>query len=205
MKNRFLLMLAGLGLAATAQAQITVPTAPGGSGKTSLYGQIGLGGAHADFACPGQSRCDTGGRVARVIGGLRYGDGWGFEIGALSFGNFDHKQRADDSHQDSEGSALWLATAWHAELSPQWVLSYRLGLASARSRTGVRLFGGGQGSARSRSETAPYGGLSLGYRFNKVLSLQLGADMLRVPVRYASGDSESMRLSAFTLGLGLNF
>jgi len=202
MKEKLLLTLGLLALGA-AQAQINVKV-PSQATRPQLYGLVGVGGAHVGFDCPGQARCDSSGFAHRAVVGLRHGENWIFELGVLSFLNFDHKIASDDSHLDIEGRAFVLAAGQQAELTPQWVLSYRAGLASVRSKSGMYSLGGSSRSA-TRSEASPYAGLSLAYRFNKVLSLQIAGDFLQIPVRYANGSGETANTSAFTLGLGFNF
>lgn len=93
--------------------------------------------------------------------------------------------------------------AQHIELTPQWLLVPRVGLGRISGQTDV----GYWPSERSerRREWQPYASLSLAWRLNRVLSLQLQADYQRVPLRHGSSTQEDAGALSLGLGLGFNY
>ena len=184
---------------ATAHAQdaFTGPVEP------RLYGQVGLGRAHLDLRCPGQAACDRSGFSTRLTAGVVIWKGWALEWGRLGVGNFDHKHRATDAHRDIEGEAWLIGTAVHLELSPNWMLVPRVGLASVLGRSDASVLPGD--ASKSARELHLHTGLTTGWRLNRKLSLQLQADYTRLPVRYPGGERETAGLLTLGLGLGINY
>ncbi|WP_374433014.1 outer membrane beta-barrel protein [Inhella sp.] len=192
--------LAALALAVASlpsHAQLLVSNQPG------VYGQLAFGRAHLSADCSGQAACGSSGVSARLGAGLRVGGGWAIEFGRQGLANFDYKRRADDSHRDIEVEAWQVGVAQHIELTPQWLLVPRLGLGRVSSQTDAGYWP--SSDSERRREWRPYGGMSLVWRLNRVLSLQLQADYQRVPLRHDNGRSEDADAATLALGLGFNY
>ncbi len=178
-------------------AQLLVTDRPG------VYGHLGFGRAQLSSACQGQAQCDRSGLSGRLGAGLRITGGWAVEFGRHGLGNFDYKRSPTDSHRDIEVEAWQIGVAQHIELTPQWLLVPRVGLGRISAQTDVGYWPSSH--SERRREWQPYAGLSLAWRLNRVLSLQLQADYQRVPLRHEGGVDDNAGALSLGLGLGFNY
>jgi opacity protein-like surface antigen len=93
--------------------------------------------------------------------------------------------------------------AVRADMSPAWVLSARLGVASLDTKLDASLAGVGSGSDTD-SNVALYAGLGLGYRLQRNLTVDLSFDTSKGKYD-KNGVSTSGNVSAFSVGLTFDF
>lgn len=175
----------------------------GSASAASFYGQAGVTRVTTSLDCSGQDYCGNSGRGWGGRMGLRFDGGWAVELGAMAITNIEHRKTAADTHQDIDGIAYGFGMAHHSNLSDRWTLSWRLGVANVRTETdGDFLFAP---SAKSEHKLSPYAGVAFGYRFNRVLSLQMGLEHTRMPVRYDNHVQEVAPLTTVGVSLGFNY
>lgn len=177
--TRGLLAVALLAAAGFAQAQAQTIGGP--------YAQLSVG--RSDFAidCAGVFSCDNRANAVQVIGGYGFRGGWAVEGLYVNFG------KSKLSGSDLKATALGAGGALRLDLSPNWALTVRLGLAN------VELASGGFAQVNDSSANL-YAGVAVGYKFGKTTSAELGLLRARGEIRGDQGD-----ITAFTAGLRFTF
>jgi OOP family OmpA-OmpF porin len=179
-----LLIAAGL-LAATFAAQA----------QTYVTGSVGM--SRHDVDCAGASTCDKSGSAFKLMGGYKFSPVLAGEFGYMDFG----KSKAADSQATVRigVSGFGGGLAVRADMSPTWVLTARLGLASLDTKLDASLVGVGSGSDTDNNRSL-YAGLGRGYRLQQNLSLDLSFDSSKGKYD-KNGVSTSGNVSAFSVGL----
>ena len=178
------LPLAALILAAgtfsTAQAQTN-------SNKPGLYGLLSAGQGHLNADCTGVQACDrnaTGGKAAL---GYSFGNGFALEGGYTNFGRFHASQ--GPMGLSARPEALSLSGAYTANLTPDWGLTGRLGVARVRTKVGadVRVLSGSD----RESKTQPIAGMAVNYALTPSTRVELGVDATRAQYQ---GEKSNVRM-----------
>lgn len=166
------------------------------SAMADAYVGGSLGSSHLSLDCTGTTTCDNTGSAYKFIGGYRFGNGFAGELGFHDFG----KATATVSGVDltAKATAITLAAAYQANLSDDWGLVGRLGVASVRAKISGAL--GGVSSSVKDTKTNAYFGLGVNYKLTSDLRVELGADSTKAEI---DGDKATVR--AYSLGLNYSF
>jgi OmpA-OmpF porin, OOP family len=182
MKKQVLLAVAALALSSVAAAQ--------------TYGVISAGKSKHDLDCDGAATCDDSGTAFKLLGGYKFTPNFAVEGGYMSYG----KTKAADTgiSLNLEVDGFGIGGAFHQDFATNWNFAARLGVAQMKAK--ARATAGGISGSDSDSSAQPYGGLSLGYRFTKQLSLDAAWDFSRAKVA-----GEKVDVRALSLGLTFDF
>ncbi|NCT82106.1 MAG: outer membrane beta-barrel protein [Comamonadaceae bacterium] len=188
--KQFVLTLATLALAASAQAQSS------SINSTGTYGLLSLGQGHLNSDCSGTASCDRNATGGKAMLGYSFGNGFALEGGYTNFGKF----RASNGSVglSARPEALSLSGAYTAELTPQWGLTGRLGL--ARVHTKVNADAGALTGSDSQNTTQPLVGLAVNYALTPTTRLELGMDASRAEYQ---GERANVRM--ISLGARMAF
>lgn len=182
--------LAALALAASAQAQSSNVNSAG------AYGLLSLGQAHLNANCDGVQACDRNAGGGKAMLGYSFGNGFALEGGYTSFGKFHASQGGVGL--SAKPQAWSLAGAYTAELTPQWGLTGRLGV--ARVHTKLNAEAGPLSGSDSQSTTQPLVGLAVNYALTPSTRLELGMDASRAEYQ---GERANVRM--ISLGARMAF
>lgn len=181
--KKIALSLAALALATAAQAQTTRSN----SNAAHTYGLVSLGQGHANIDCTGVQTCDRNAFGGKAMLGYSFGNGFALEGGYTNFGKF----RASDGALglSARPEALSLGGAYTAQLSPDWGLTGRLGVARVRTKLNAEV--GTLTGSDSESKTQPIAGLAVNYALTPSTRLELGVDATRAQYQ---GERQNVRL-----------
>lgn len=183
-----------------AVAALTVAAASTAA-HAQTYVSVGTGSGRLNVDCTGASSCDKAGSAFKLMGGYQF-DGWSLEAGYLNFGKAVLKDGSDSLA--IKNTALVVAGAFHLPMGANWDLGLRLGAARVSTQVDVNVVNVGSGSAKD-SHVATLAGLSLGYKFNDSLSLELATDVTQAKFNQNGLDLGSGNLRSITLGLRAKF
>lgn len=183
--RKIAISLAALALVGAAQAQTQRPS--GSAGAAHSYGLLSLGQGHLNADCSGLQACDRNATGGKAMFGYAFGNGFSLEGGYTYFGKF----RASDGAVglSVKPEALQLGGAYTADLSPDWALVGRLGV--ARVRTKLHADAGAFSGSDSESRTQPIAGLAVNYALTPSTRLELGVDATRAQFQ---GERQNIRL-----------
>lgn len=184
MKKIATLTLAALALAASvAQAQTSRPS----GNAAHSYGLLSLGQGHLNADCSGLQACDRNATGGKAVFGYAFSNGFALEGGYTHFGKF----RASDGALglSAKPEALHLGGAYTAQLTPDWGLVGRLGVARVRTKLNAEV--GTLGGSDSESRTQPLVGLGVNYALTPSTRLELGVDATRAQYQ---GERQNVRL-----------
>ena len=152
------------------------------------YVAASLGSSKLDDDCAGTIACDTRSTGLKVLGGYKFTPNFAIEGGYLDFG----KAKITDGGVDFtlKTSGLGVGGAFHHDLSPDWNLVARLGVASLKTEASAL-----RGSVDETS-TQVYGGLGIGYRITPKVSLDASYDFSKAEILGEKGNVNM-------LGIGL--
>lgn len=184
MKKQVLLALAALALSGAAAAQ--------------GYGVVSAGVSKVDIDCAGAARCDTSDTAFKLLGGYKFNPNFAIEGGYMSFGKA--KVRDPLLDLDVTVNGFGIGGAFHQDLSADWNFVARLGLAQMKTKLSIP----GTGSD-SDSNAALYGGLGIGYKLNKQMSVDASFDFSKGKYNKNGVDLGSANVNAFSIGLTFAF
>ncbi|MBV8037032.1 outer membrane beta-barrel protein [Roseateles sp.] len=162
--------LTALALAASAQAQTSNSLNSAGT-----YGLLSLGQGHLNADCSGTQACDRNATGGKATLGYSFGNGFAVEGGYANFGKFRASNGAVGLGARPE--ALSLGAAYTAELTPQWGLTGRLGVARVHTKVNAEV--GTLTGSGSENSTQPLVGLGVNYALTPSTRLELGVDSTR--------------------------
>jgi opacity protein-like surface antigen len=192
--RKIAISLAALALAATAQAQTTRQSSSA-SGEHS-YGLLSLGQGHLNADCSGLQSCDRNATGGKAVFGYAFGNGFSLEGGYTHFGKFSASQGATGLSVKPE--ALHFGGAYTANLTPDWGLIGRLGVARVRTKLNAEV--GTLSGSDSESRTQPIAGLAVNYAVSPSTRIELGMDATRAQIQ---GERQNVRL--LSLGARMAF
>lgn len=175
--------LAALVLAVSAQAQSSNTN----NNQARTYGLLSIGQGHLNVDCTGVQTCDRTTTGGKAMLGYSFGNGFALEGGYTNFGRFHASQGALGLSARPE--ALSLGGAYTANLTPDWGLVGRLGV--ARVRTKLAAEAGSLSGSDSESKTQPIAGLALNYALTPSARLELGVDATRAQYQ---GERSTVRM-----------
>ncbi|MDP2005493.1 MAG: outer membrane beta-barrel protein [Rubrivivax sp.] len=184
-------------LAACAAACVLVCTAA----AAQPYAVVSVGSSRLNLDCAGVASCDKTGTGYKLLGGYRFTPVWAAEVGVFDYG----KARTRDAgvSADIGNRGVGLGLAFHQALAHDWNAVARLGLSRVKTRISGSL--GGLGLANDTDDnTAPYGGIGVGYRLSEAMSVDLAWDFSRSRF-HKNGVDESGNINLFSLGLSFGF
>jgi OmpA-OmpF porin, OOP family len=184
MKKQVLLAFAALALSGAASAQV--------------YGVVSAGVSKHDVDCADTVSCDKSGSAFKVLGGYKFNPNVALEGGYMSFGKT--KAVVNESGVDVDlglnVSGIGIGAAFQQDFATNWNFVGRLGLAQMKSK--LTASAGGFSASDSDSKTKLYGGLGIGYKLTKQLSLDAAWD-------FSQGEFQGEKGSVSALSLGLTF
>lgn len=182
MKKHLLLAAAALALSGAASAQ--------------NYAVVGVGTSSHDLGCAGAATCDESGSAFKFVFGHKYTPNLAMEASYMSFG----KSRAADAglSLDSKVDGFGIGGAYHLDFAPQWNFVARLGLAQMKFKATAS--DGVTTASDSDSSAQLYGGLGVGYRFTKQLSVGANYDFTKAKLA-----GQKMDVDAWSLALTFDF
>jgi Outer membrane protein beta-barrel domain len=151
------------------------------------------GSSKYDTDCAGTTKCDNTGSAFKFVGGYRLGNGIAIEGVSYNFGKAEYADLG--LSLELKATAVGGGVAVYGELSPNWLVTARLGIASVKMKGVVPNVG-----STSDSSTNPYVGVAVAYHFTPTVSAEVGYDSTKGKVAGESGT-----ISAFTLGIGIKF
>lgn len=175
MKKQVLLAVAALALSGAAAAQ--------------TYGVVSIGSSKVDgLDCSGTGlSCDDTGTAFKLLGGYKFMPNFALEGGYMNFGEAKVSDGVDSLKIKAD--AFVIGGAFHHDFSQSWNFVARLGLARVKAKASGAFSG-------SDTSTEAYGGLGLGYRLTKQMSLDASWDFTK------AGDED---VRALSLGLTYSF
>lgn len=184
MKKQLLLAAAALALSGAASAQ--------------NYGVLGVGRSSHDLDCAGASTCDENGTAFKLVFGHKYTPNLALEVGYMNFG----KARAAETGVGSLSTKVdgfGVGGAFHTDFAPNWNFVARLGLAQMKAKGDATVVGLGSASD-SDSSAQLYGGLGVGYRLTKQMTLGAHWDFTRAKLA-----GEKLDVNAYSMALTFDF
>ena len=181
----------------TALAALTLSTAA----SAQVYGVVSAGISRLDVDCTGASSCDKSGTGIKLLGGYRFMPNLAAEIGFFDYG----KAKASGSGVTGEikNTAFGGGVAYHLDLAPSWNAVGRLGVAQVKTKISGTVSGLGSASD-SDNNTALYGGLGVGYKLNRNLSIDGAWDFSKSKYN-KNGADESGNINMFSVGVTFGF
>jgi OmpA-OmpF porin, OOP family len=182
MKKQVLLAAAALALSGAAAAQ--------------TYGVISVGTSKHNIDCAGAATCDESGNAFKLLGGYKFNPNFAVEAGYMNFG----KSRAADPgvSLDLTVDGFGIGGAFHQDFATNWNFVARLGLAQMKTKANATL--GGSSGSDSESNAQLYGGLGIGYKLTKQLSVGASWDFSKAEIAGEKGN-----VNAYSLGLTFDF
>jgi OOP family OmpA-OmpF porin len=184
MKKHLLLATAALTLAGAASAQ--------------TYVAVSVGASDHDLGCGGATVCDESGTAFKLLGGYRFAPNLALEGGYMSYGKSKARDAGLGIGLDTTVDGFGIGGAFHHDFTPNWNFVARLGLAQMKAK--LKATSGGASGSDSDSSAQLYGGLGLGYKLNKQMSIDGAWDFSR-----AKYSGEKLDVSALSLGLTFSF
>ncbi len=172
--RKIAISLAALALVATAQAQTSRPS--GNTNAAGTYGLLSLGQSHLNTDCTGPNACDRNALGGKAVFGYAFGDGLSLEGGYTSFGKF--RASRGPLGLSARPDALHFGGAYSANLTPDWGVVGRVGVARVRTRLDADA-GTLGGASDSESKTQPIVGVGVNYALNPSTRVELGVDTTR--------------------------
>jgi len=186
MKKQVLLAVAALALSGAASAQV--------------YGVVSAGMSKHDVDCTGTASCDDTGTAFKVLGGYKFTPNIAVEAGYMSFGKTKAVFQVQNVNVDADldVTGFGIGAAFHQDFATNWDFVARLGLAQIKSK--LTAGAGGFSVSDSQSKAKPYGGLGIGYKLTKQLSLGAAWDFSQ-----SEFEGEKGSVNAFSVGLTFGF
>ncbi len=188
MKKHVLLAAAALALSGAASAQV--------------YGVVSAGVSNIKIDCDGAEVCDKSDTAFKLLGGYKFTPNVAVEAGYMSFGKA--KLRDSGASLDVGVTGFGIGAAFHQDLATNWNFVARLGLAQTKTKLDASVSGLGSGSD-SDNNAQLYGGLGVGYKITKQLSVDGAWDFTKGKYNKDGVDLGSGNVNAFSIGLTFGF
>jgi OmpA-OmpF porin, OOP family len=160
------------------------------------YVVASLGSSKLNLDCEDATSCDKRGTGLKLLGGYKLTPNFAIEAGYMDFGK---AAAADETVSvNFENKAIVFGGAFHQDLSPDWALAARLGLASMKSE--AKSQAGSVSLAADETSTQLYGGLGIGYRISPKVSLEASYDFTKAEL-----DGSKANVNMFGIGVTVAF
>jgi OmpA-OmpF porin, OOP family len=160
------------------------------------YVGAGVGAANIDIDCEGADSCDNSSTGGKVYGGYNFGNGFGAEVGYISFG--EASASVEGISAKAKVNGFTVGVAYRAALGPNWGLTTRLGVASLKTKISASAFG--FTGSDDETHTGPYFGIAGDYALTQNLKLEVSADFSK-----AKYDSEKANVRTVNVGVRFDF
>lgn len=187
MKKQVLLAIAALALSGAASAQV--------------YGVVSAGVSKLTVDCGGAAVCDKSDTAFKVLGGYKFTPNVAMEAGYMSFGKAT--LRDSGASADIGVTGFGVGAALHQDFAADWNFVARLGLAQVKTKLDVAAPGFSGGDSDSYAQL--YGGLGLGYKLSKQVSIDAAWDFSKGKYNKDGLDLGTGSVNAFSLGLTFGF
>jgi OmpA-OmpF porin, OOP family len=171
------------------------------SAAATPYGVLSVGRSSLKFDCEGAAQCDKTNTGVKLMAGYRFTPQLGAELGYHTFGRASATDGFDGIGLRS--TALGVGLSFQQDIGSQWMAFARLGVAQVRTRLSVQINGVGEFRDTDKN-VQPYGGLGIGYRLDKQVSLD-GAWDFYTSEYSKDGIDESGRANVLSVGLTFSF
>lgn len=158
----------------------------------SPYVLIAGGVSDHDIDCTDTLTCDKRGTGFKLFGGYKLTPNFAIEGGYLGFGKSE--ATAVDETGTAEVDGFGVGAAFHHDLTPDWSLVGRLGLASMDVKVDGTILGSRRFS-QSDSSTQLYGGVELGWRIQPNVTLGASYDFSRGELQNSKLDVQMLSVS----------
>jgi OmpA-OmpF porin, OOP family len=187
MKRNSLIAVAALAFSAAASAQ--------------TYGVVSAGASRHSIDCAGATTCDRSGSAFKLLGGYKFTSQVAGEAGYFDYGKSNVS--GGSASLGVKVNGFGAGVAFHGDFSPNWTGVARLGIAQLKTKLDASMAGVGFLSD-SDNNVALYGGLGVGYRISKMVTIDGAWDFTRGKYD-KNGLSESGGVNAFSLGVTFSF
>jgi OmpA-OmpF porin, OOP family len=187
MKKQVLLAVAALALSGAASAQV--------------YGVVSVGVSKLEVDCDGAAVCDKSDTAFKLLGGYKFTPIFAVEAGYMSFGKAT--LRDSGASVDVGVTGFGVGAAFHQDFAANWNFVARLGVAQVKTK--LDLNAPGISASNKDSNAQLYGGLGVGYKLSKQMSLDAAWDFSKGKYNKDGLDLGSGNVNAFSLGLTFGF
>lgn len=190
MKKHVLLAAAALALSGAVSAQ--------------TYATVSFGSSNIKLDCgnPQPQVCDKSDTAFKLLGGYKFTPNVAVEAGYMSFGKAKIRDAGDSL--DVGVTGFGVGAAFHQDLSANWNFVARLGLAQMKTKLDASIAGLGS-AGDSDSNAQLYGGLGVGYKINKQVSIDGAWDFTKGKYNKNGADLGSGNVNALSIGLTFAF
>jgi OOP family OmpA-OmpF porin len=174
--------------------------AAAGAAQAQPYVLLSAGSARLNVDCTGTTSCDSRGTGFKVMGGWKFLPSLAAEVGYFDYGKA--KASAGGVTAEIATTGFGAGVAFLQDISTDWNFAGRLGVASVKTK--ISGTAGGASGSDSSTNTAPYAGLSIGYKLSKTVSIDAAWDLGRS--KYAkNGTDTSGNVNVLSLGVTMGF
>jgi OmpA-OmpF porin, OOP family len=172
-----------------------------GAASAQWYGTVSAGMSRQSIDCTGAPNCDETGTAFKILGGYKFTPNIAAEAGYFSFG----KGTASDSSAslDFKTTLFGAGVAFHGDFAPSWTGVARLGVGRVKTKLDATVVGLGSAS-ESDTNTSLYGGVGVGYRLQRNLTIDGSIDFTKSKFNNLGLD-ESWNATAFSVGVTYSF
>lgn len=160
------------------------------------YVVASLGSSKVDIDCAGTTSCDTRSTGLKLLGGYKFTPNFAIEGGYMDFGKAKFTFSGVPFTLKTAG--IGAGAAFHQDLSPDWNLAARLGVASIKAEAEAQV--GAVSRSNDETSTQLYGGLGIGYRITPKVSLDASYDFTKLEI---SGSKSNVNM--FGIGVTVAF
>jgi len=172
-----------------------------GAASAQLYGSASAGVSKSSFDCLGAPSCDKSDTAFKLVGGYKFMPNLGAEIGYFDFGK--QTLSGGGANLEYKNNAFGVGVAYMQDITPDWNFVGRLGVAQMKTKLTGTVPGIGSASDSDKNTTF-YGGLGVGYKLSKAVSLDAAWDFSKGKYN-KNGIDESGNLNALSLGVTFGF
>lgn len=157
------------------------------------YAVVSVGSSKLNVDCTGTTSCDDSGTGFKLLGGYKFQPNMAVELGYFDFGKATATVGALAA--ENKNSAFGAGIAFHHNISPNWPIVARLGIAQVKTTISGSFPGFGSASD-SESNAALYGGVGIGYRLSPTVSIDGTWDFSK-----SEYGGETGNINVFSVGL----
>ena len=154
----------------------------------------------SNFDCDGADSCDESDTGVKIYGGYKFGSGFGVEGFYADLGEAKASGEIEGIplSMKLKSRAIGVAATYTADLGASFQFAGRVGFASVKTELDATL--DSESGSIDESNTKPWIGLSLGYKFTPNVSAQLAWDRTQGEI-----EGEKATYNLFTVGVRYDF
>jgi OOP family OmpA-OmpF porin len=169
------------------------------SASAQVYVGASVGEANWNVDCSGTSSCKNNDTAYKVFGGYKFTPQWAVEVSYFDLGHAT--ATVDGVGVKSSATGGDVSAVYTAQLSKQWNLFYKLGVAEVNGKITGSL--DGFSVSDSKNTVQPVVGFGVNYLITPTVGIRADIDTRRVEV--ASGSGSSGNVTNFEIGLQAAF